>query len=108
MKRTEYHRLIEETNSLMEKMREEFSIVREGEGIDNLFNQLKDVLQKITMLPNNVINANKYQEHEIVDGLKEIGYSYKKPIGTKLHFFDKKTSISVYLDQRTKHITLQP
>lgn len=108
MRITKYDKLIEETDSLIKKMRESFSVVREGEGIDNLFDQLNQVLPKITMLPNNTINANKYKEHEIVDALREIGYDYKKPIGIKLHFFNKKTSISVYLSQNTRYITLQP
>lgn len=102
------NKLIEETNLLIRQMREYFSVVKEGEGIDNLFDELNQVLPKITMLPNNTINANKYKEHEIVDALRSIGFDYKKPIGIKLHFFNKKTSISVYLSQNTRYITLQP
>ena len=102
------NKLIEETNLLIRQMRESFSVVKEGEGIDNLFDELNQVLPKITMLPNNTINANKYKEHEIVDALRSIGFDYKKPMGIKLHFFNKKTSISVYLSQNTRYITLQP
>ena len=60
------------------------------------------------MLPNNVIDVSQYKEHEVVDALKKIGYEYKKPMGNKLHFFNKKTSISLYLVQKTLNITLMP
>lgn len=103
-----YDRLIKETDYLIKEMNRTFGRMVESEGIDVLFYDLKKFLPKITMLPNNVINANKYQEHEIVDGLKNIGYEYKKPIGSKLHFFNRKTSISVYLAQNTRYVTLQP
>jgi hypothetical protein len=103
-----YTKLIEETNSIIKSMKEQFKIVTESEGIDNLFNDLKVKLGNITMLPNNVINASKYQEHQIVDVLRGLGYEYKKPMGNKLHFFNKKTSISVYVGQQNRYITLQP
>jgi len=108
MNNIKYDTLIKETNLLIKQMRESFSIVQEGEGIDNLFDELNQSLPKITMLPNNTINANKYKEHEIVDALRSVGYEYKKPIGVKLHFFNKKTSVSVYVSQNTRYITLQP
>lgn len=103
-----YGSLIEETNSLLKYMKENFNVVTEGEGIDNLFNDLKGKLPNISMLPNNTINAGKYQEHQIVDVLKTLGYEYKKPMGNKLHFFNKKTSISIYIGQQNRYITLQP
>lgn len=108
MNNIKYDTLIKETNLLIKQMRESFSIVQEGEGIDNLFDELNQSLPKITMIPNNTINANKYKEHEIVDALRSVGYEYKKPIGVKLHFFNKKTSVSVYVSQNTRYITLQP
>jgi hypothetical protein len=37
-----------------------------------------------------------------------MGYEYKKPMSGKLHFFNKKTSISVYLIQNGLKITLMP
>lgn len=103
-----YDSLIEETNSLLKYMKENFNVVTEGDGIDNLFNDLKGKLPNISMLPNNTINAGKYQEHQIVDVLKTLGYEYKKPMGNKLHFFNKKTSISIYIGQQNRYITLQP
>ena len=47
-------------------------------------------------------------EQEIVQTLKKLGYEYKKPYGNKLHFFNKKTSISVYLDKTKGQITPIP
>ena len=84
MNTVKYDKLIEETNLLIKQMWESFSVVSEGEGIDNLFDELHQILSKITMLPNNTINANKYKEHEIIDALKSIGFEYKKPMGIKL------------------------
>jgi hypothetical protein len=80
----------------------------EGTGFDSIFEELKKKLKDVTMLPDNAIDASMYKEHEIVDALKSIGYAYKKPMGTKLHFFNKDTSISVYLIQKDRKITLLP
>jgi signal recognition particle subunit SEC65 len=60
------------------------------------------------MLPNSTIDVSKYKEQEIVQTLKKLGYEYKKPYGNKLHFFNKKTSISVYLDKTKGMITPIP
>jgi len=80
----------------------------ESGGFDNIFDELKKKLSDISMLPDNVIDASNYKEHEIINALKSIGYEYKKPISGKLHFFNKKTSISLYLIQRDSKITLIP
>lgn len=85
-----------------------FGIVTEASGFDNIFTELKKKLTDISMLPDNVIDASPYKEHEIIDALKSIGYEYKKPISGKLHFFNKKTSISLYLIQKDSKITLIP
>ena len=82
--------------------------VNEASGFDSIFNQLKLKLTNISILPDNVIDVSSYKEHEIVDVLKSIGYEYKKPMSGKLHFFNKKTSISVYLIQKHLKITLMP
>ena len=103
-----YDTLIEDMNYLIKALREQFSIVKEGDAAEDIFNELKKVLPKISMLPNNVIDSSKYQEHEIVDVLRNLGYEYKKPFGKKLHFFNRKTSISIYLGQDSRKITLQP
>lgn len=85
-----------------------FTIVNESNGFDGIFEDLKKKLPEISMLPDNVIDTAKYKEHEIINALKSIGYEYKKPISGKLHFFNKKTSISLYLIQRESKITLIP
>jgi hypothetical protein len=84
------------------------SNINEASGFDGIFNELKTKLTDISMLPDNVIDAKKYKEHEITTALKSIGYEYKKPVANKLHFFNKKTSISLYLNQSDHKITLIP
>jgi len=100
--------IIEEvTKRVIGKLQERYGI-NEGSGFDNIFNNLKSILPDISMLPDNVIDVSKYKEHEVINALKSIGYVYRKPAGGKLHFFNKKTSISVYLIQKDLKITLIP
>lgn len=82
--------------------------ITEGSGFDSIYEELKKTLEKINILPDNVIDASMYKEHEIIDGLKSIGFQYKKPISGKLHFFNKKSSVSLYLIQNKLQITLMP
>lgn len=82
--------------------------ITEGSGFDSIYEELKKKLEKINILPDNVIDASMYKEHEIVDAIKSIGFQYKKPISGKLHFFNKKSSVSLYLIQNKLHITLMP
>ena len=101
-------KLIKETDEIIESIRKEFKFIREAEGFENIFNELNRQLKDISILPNNVIDASKYKEQEIVQALKRLGYEYKKPYGNKLHFFNKKTSISVYHDKGKGKITPIP
>jgi hypothetical protein len=101
-------KLIEETDEIIRSIRKEFKSIREAEGFDGIFNSISKELKDISMLPNNVIDASKYKEQEIVQTLKKLGYEYKKPFGNKLHFFNKKTSISIYLEKPTGKITPIP
>lgn len=103
-----YDTLLEDIEYIVKALQEQLSVVAEGDAAEDLFNELKKGLPKITMLPDNAIDSSKYQEHEIVDVLRKLGYEYKKPIGKKLHFFNRKTSISIYLGQDNRRITLQP
>lgn len=108
MKKTKFETIVElVTKRVLDKIIESYSII-EASGFDTIFTELKQKLKQISILPDNTIDASKYKEHEIIDALKSIGYEYKKPIGNKLHFFNKKTSISVYLLQSTLKITLMP
>lgn len=108
MKKTKSTEIVEAvTNRVVQKLLE-FSHLTEGSGFDSIFTQLKSKLANITMLPDNIISVDGYKEHEVVDALKEMGYSYRKPMGNKLHFFNKKTSISLYLIQNQNKITLLP
>ncbi len=95
------------TQRVLETLSERISLL-ESSGFDIIFSSLRKELNKIAILPDNVIDASQYKEHELVDALKKIGYEYKKPMGNKLHFFNKKTSISLYLIQKTLKITLMP
>ena len=101
-------KLIEVIKNRVIKRLLEISSIDEGSGFDTIFNELKKKLDNIQILPDNVISVEGYKEHEAVDALKEMGYIYRKPIGNKLHFFNKKTSISVYLVQNQNKITLLP
>jgi hypothetical protein len=93
---------------VVKKILEKKSTINEGSGFDAIFTELKKKISDITMMPDNTIDAGMYKENEIVDALKNIGYSYKKPMGGKLHFFNKETSISLYLIQNSGKITLIP
>jgi len=99
--------LIDEiTNRVIEELK--VKSISEGSGFDTIYDELKKILEKISILPDNAIDASMYKEHEIVDALKKIGFEYKKPISGKLHFFNKKTSVSLYLIQNRLNITLMP
>lgn len=100
--------IIEDIDYVIKKLKEQFSSLAEGEGAENIFNELKPSLKNISMMPNNIIDTRRYQEHEVVDALREVGYEYKKIMGNKLHFFNKKTSVSVYYNKGNKTISLQP
>lgn len=98
----------EVTNKIVKMILEKTDSIDEGTGFDSIFEELKKKLSDVSMLPDNVIDASMYKEHEIIDALKQIGYIYKKPMGGKLHFFNKDTSISLYLIQNSGKITVLP
>lgn len=100
--------LVEKLSNIIAKNILEGMPVSEGTGFDAIFEELKAKLKNITILPDNVIDASSYKENEIINTLKSMGYEYKKPISGKLHFFNKKTSISLYLIQNGLKITLMP
>jgi predicted HicB family RNase H-like nuclease len=100
--------LVNEITDLLVNKFYDINFVNEASGFDGIFDELKTKLTDIAMLPDNVIDAGKYKEHEIIEALKSIGYEYKKPMSGKLHFFNKKTSISLYLIQKDSKITLMP
>ena len=99
MSKNKYNILVEEiTNRIVEKLMKKLE-VSEGSGFDNIFQDLKKELEKISILPDSIIDASYYTEKQIVDVLKGMGYEYKNVIGNKLHFFNKSTSISLYVTQ---------
>lgn len=101
-------KIVEEVSNILANKILERTDVFEGTGFDTIFDELKNKLQNVTILPDNIIDASMYKENEIVNALKSMGYEYKKPMSGKLHFFNKKTSISIYLIQNGLKITLMP
>lgn len=115
----ELNTLLNETDYILTSIKKYFKVmlpeelhingeIEEGAGADAIFEEFKVKLPKLKRGVNNIMDASMYTEASIVKVFKEIGYEYKKPMGPKLHFFNKQTSISVYLNQKTKHITLVP
>jgi hypothetical protein len=101
-------KLIKETDEIIESIRKEFASLAEADGFEGVFNEIQKFLKDASMMPNNVIDVSKYKEQEIVQAIRKLGYEYKKPYGNKLHFFNKKTSISVYFDKQKGLITPIP
>lgn len=108
MKKSNYNTLVERiTDRIMVKLMERLE-VSEGTGFENIFDELKTEMENISILPDNRIDATKYETKAIIETLKKMGYEYKKAIGNKLHFFNKETSISLYLTQGKNIISLVP
>jgi hypothetical protein len=108
MKNKVHQQLIKEIKQkVIERLTERLGMV-EGTGFENIFDDMKKEMENISMLPDNRIDASKYDEKAIIDALKKMGYEYKKAIGNKLHFFNKETSISLYISQDKKIVSLTP
>jgi hypothetical protein len=108
MKKNNYNTLVERiTDRIMLKLMERLE-VNEGTGFETIFDELKSEMENISILPDNKIDLTKYEEKAIIESLKKMGYGYKKAIGNKLHFFNKETSISLYLLQGKNIISLVP
>jgi len=108
MKKNNYNTLVERiTDRIMLKLMERLE-VSEGTGFETIFDELKSEMENISILPDNKIDLTKYEEKAIIESLKKMGYEYKKAIGNKLHFFNKETSISLYLLQGKNIISLVP
>lgn len=108
MKKSIKEEIIRRVTKRIIEMIKNNKIVAEASGFDGIFKELKRKLDLVEILPDNIIDASKYKEHEIIDVLKSMGYIYKKPMGNKLHFFNKENSISLYLIQDSLKITLMP
>lgn len=106
--------IVKETNSILESIRRSFNPLKEtieiaeGKGAEAIFDEIKVKMPKVTEGENNTLIASVYTEAGIVSALKALGYAYKKPMGYSLHFFNHATSISIYLNQKTKVISLVP
>lgn len=108
MKRNDYDALVERITDRVMKRLTELIDMKEGTGFENIFDELKSEMENISILPDNRIDASKYEEKAIMDSLKKLGYEYKKALGNKLHFFNKETSISLYMVQGKNVISLVP
>lgn len=103
-----YKQLVESlTNEVMKRLLEKLE-VSEGNGFDSIFQMLKKDLQNIEILPDSQIDGSYYTEKQLTDVLKKNGYEYKKAFGNKMHFFNKQTSISLYITQPKNVISLTP
>lgn len=108
MKDKNYKQLVEIiTNEVMKRLMEKIE-VSEGSGFDNIFQTLKKDLEKLSILPDSKMDGSYYTEKQITDVLKKNGYEYKKALGNKMHFFNKQTSISLYVTQPKNIISLIP
>lgn len=102
------HRIVKETDHLLKMMRESMSYQLQEGGIDDIFSSLQDKLSKIYLRPNNVIDAGSYSRNKIEDTLSDLGYEFRKEMEGKFHYFNKETSISLYLNPLNRKITLTP
>lgn len=80
----------------------------EGSGAEAIFLEIQSKLPKAVMNDGNVIDCSMYQESQIVTALKGLGFQFKKVLDRKLHFYNPQTSISLYLAQGNRAVTLVP
>lgn len=102
-------KILKEIEYVSKMIREELSsTVKEGAGTSRIFQELEEKLPEIYLRPNNVIDAARYSMSKIEEVLDELGYSFRKEMDDKLHYFNEETSISIYLNPINKKITLVP
>lgn len=109
MRTRKYHTIIDETEHLLKMMRENFSKnIQEVGGVEPIFTSIQAKLKNIYLRPNNIIDAGRYSQAKIDGSLFELGYEFRKEIEGKLHYFNKTTSVSLYLNPKNRKITLTP
>ena len=104
----EVNKVMKDTQYVIETLRKDGLDMQEGSGADAIFLEIQSKLPKAIMADDNVIDCSMYQETQIVNSLKGLGFQFKKVLDRKLHFYNPQTSISLYLAQGSKHITLVP
>lgn len=102
-------KILKEIEYVSKMIREELSsTVKEGAGASRIFQELEEKLPEVYLRPNNVIDAGRYSMAKIEAILDELGYSFRKEIDDKLHYFNEETSVSIYLNPINRKITLVP
>lgn len=87
-------------------MRNEY--LEEGEGVENIFQQLQSSLPNIYLRPNNVIDLSRYSQAKIENVFDELGFEFRKSEEEKLHYFNPDTSVSIYLNAQNRKLTFVP
>lgn len=102
--------LKKETNDVLRLMSKEYKLgLFENSGAQRVFEPLSNVLQKVRLRPNNIIDAGAHSMTNVIDGLNKIGYEFKKENDDgKLHYFSDETKISLYLNPVNRKISLIP
>lgn len=101
--------LIEETNRIIRMMREMYDEqLEESAGVSTFFNEFQEQIPNVYLRPNNVIDAGSYSIDRIESALSDMGFEFRKDMGGKFHYFNDKTSVSIYLNPVNKKITFTP
>ncbi len=108
MKYNSYHKIVKDTDHLLKMMRENLSKTIQEGGVDVIFSSIQEKLKNIYLRPNNIIDAGRYSQSKIDQALYDLGYEFRKEIEDKLHYFNKTSSVSLYLNPKNRKITLTP
>jgi hypothetical protein len=101
--------ILEEIEYVSKMIRKEIAFsVKEGAGSSRIFQSLQKEIPKIYFRPNNIIDAGRYSVEKIENALEQLGYEFRKDAEGKLHYFNKETSVSLYLNPSNKKISLTP
>lgn len=102
--------LKKDTNEVLKLMSRAYKLgLFESSGAQRVFEPLSKVLEKARLRPNNIIDTSAHSMTNIIDGLNNIGYEFKKETDDgKLHYFSDDTKISLYLNPVNRKISLIP
>jgi len=102
--------LKKETNEVIGLMSKAYKLgLFENSGAERVFEPLSKRLDKVRLRPNNIIDAGAHSMTNVIDGLNDIGYEFKKENDDgKLHYFSEETRISLYLNPVNRKISLIP
>jgi hypothetical protein len=107
--RKEILKIVQDTHRVIKIMREEYaSQIREGEGVNAMYEKIQAILPDVYLRPNNIIDLGRYSKTKIEETFKEMGFEFRKEMEGKLHYFNPDTSVSIYLNPQNKKLTLVP